>query len=73
MAHLYKTFWIYRDGIPVKRFVGDKQNEAYQYALDLRVQYPSSLIRCRLQKMQEEEVFVFEPIREAIAKETNDA
>lgn len=74
MATISKTVWLYRDGYPVKRFIGDTGPEqAHAFALDLRIKYPASVITGKITKLYEDDLFTFDPIREAKPKEMNDA
>lgn len=64
------TYWIYRDGAPVKRLY--TRRATYEFAADLRVRYPGSTISARYTELREVELFTLAPIRDYIVKETFD-
>ena len=71
MVTIQHTYWVYRDGVPVKRLSTRKATD--EFAADLRVRYPGSAISARYTELREVELFIMAPIKDYIVKERYDA
>ena len=65
------TYWVYRDGAPVKRLASRRAVD--EFCADLRTNHPESLIVAKHTELREQELFRLEPYIQYKQKEVNDA
>ncbi len=74
MALISETYWIFRDNYPAKRFIGVAAYVRAKTFAEMTAQnYPGSVVRCSMQKLYEQEMFVIQPTRTEPVKERIDA